>query len=346
VPSLLQPSRPEKSRWALTLSLLPLSVAVHAALIGVLLGVGALMPRPFHAPQEKRPVSLRRLDAQKWAANRGAARSAQRLERPAPLHPEGQVVDVAPGNNRRPEDSKYLATSDNQVKSETRAREQTRTWSRATPRTQTNPEAQPSAKGHMPSATQPPPSGVSLAESLLGRRTPIASLLPQTVSGTNDDAQAQGPVGTESGTQTSGTDTTEGGGAPNDALDDVPQGDGTSLNTREWKYAGFFNRVKQAVSAKWDPNHRLAQKNHSLGALVRITVMHVTLRPDGSLADLFVAQSSGLDELDAEAMAAFEKAAPFPNPPPALVEGGAIRFSFSFHVSHSGLAVPMPFKFR
>ncbi len=346
MPSLLHPTRATPSRRWLSLALLPLSLAFHAVAVLLLLAYSSLTSTPPKPkPPEKRPVSLRRLDSRQWASNRGAARTAQPLERPAPLHPQGQVVDVAPGNNRRSDDAKYLATTDNTVAKETRAREQTQTWSRATPKTQAHPEQQPSAKGAVPASAAPPPSGVNLAESMLGRRLPVPSLLPQTVSGTNEAEQPTAPVGTESGTQASGTDLTEGGGAPNDALD-VPAGDGTYLNTREWRYAAFFNRVKQAVSSKWDPNGRLRQRNRSLGAASRNTVMHVSLRPDGTIADLFVAQSSGLDELDAEAMKAFEKAAPFSNPPPALVENGLIRFQFGFTVSNEGLAMPTPFRFR
>ena len=50
------------------------------------------------------------------------------------------------------------------------------------------------------------------------------------------------------------------GAAPNDHLD-VDQGEGTFLNTREWKYATFFNRVKQAVGRNWDPNEPLRQRD-------------------------------------------------------------------------------------
>ena len=31
-------------------------------------------------------------------------------------------------------------------------------------------------------------------------------------------------------------------------------GEGTYLNTREWRYAGYFNRIKQSVSMTWDPS--------------------------------------------------------------------------------------------
>ena len=46
------------------------------------------------------------------------------------------------------------------------------------------------------------------------------------------------------------------GAAPNDHLQDVEEGDGTFLNTREWKYASFFNRVKQSVGRTGTPTSR------------------------------------------------------------------------------------------
>lgn len=340
--SLLGPSRPSRvERWPLLA--VPLSLLGHGLGMALFLGFSQLTmtPRP-PKPPAPRPVSLRRLDSKQWAANR-SARAAPLPERPAPIHPQGQVVDVAPGNDQPPVDSKYLATTNNRVQRETRAKEQTRTWSRATPKTSEHPEAPPAAKGVTASA--PPPSAINLAESLLGRRTAPSLLFPSSTGATDEAQPSTERAGTESGTQASGSESSEGGGAPNDALD-APEGDGTFLNTREWKYAAFFNRVKQAVSAKWDPNARLRSRTESLGFATRVTVMTVTLRPDGSLADLFVSQSSGVDALDAEAMKAFEQAAPFANPPPALVEQGFIRFSFGFHVTPDGLAVPRPFRFR
>lgn len=335
----LRQARRER-RWAL--AALPLGLMLQAGMVALFLGVSTLRPpKPPRAPPS-RPVSLRAVSSARWAANRGAV-GASVPERPAPLHSKGQVVDVAPGNNQVPVESKYLAESNNTVKKETRAREQTQTWSRATPKTQPNPTAQPSAKGR--ASPQQGSTSPDLLSSALGRR-PWRLVSEHSSPGSEQPAPStedQAPVGTELGTERSGTgDATEGGGAPNDNLNEVAAGDGTFLNTREWKYASFFNRVKQAVSARWDPNGRLRARNRELGMVERATVLVITLRPDGSLADAYVARSSGIDELDQEAVKAFEKAQPFANPPTAMVEQGGIRFSFGFTVTNGEFGGGMP----
>lgn len=321
---------------------LPLALVAHAVLLLLFLGYSALTAGPARPKKPvNRPVSLRQLDSKAWARNRGRLSPP---EREAPLHPQGQVVDVAPGNQQRPAESKYLASTDNTVKQETRAKEQTNRYSRATATTQARPEQLPSAKGKPAPLAPPPPSGIDLSASMLGRAAP--TLFPSQVRGTSSEPQESTAVpGSETGSQATPGSDQEGGGAPNDDLNNLPEGEGTFLNTREWKYAAFFNRMKQAVQAKWDPNSRLRAKGRGLG-VDRLTVLAVTLRPDGSLADVFVTQSCGLEELDVEAMNAFTKAQPFSNPPQALVEQGYIRFAFSFRVSNEGMAMPLPFRFR
>ncbi len=321
---------------------LPLALLAHGLMVLGFIGysrVTAGPPRPVKIVN--RPVSMRRIDSKAWASNRGRMSPP---EREAPLHPKGQVVDVAPGNQQVPTESKYLAMDNNKVKQETRAKEQTNKYSRATATTQAQPEKQASAKGKPAPLAPPPPSGIDLSQSMLGRAAP--TLLPSQARGTSSEQQESPAVpGTETGSQATPGSDQEGGGAPNDDLNNLPEGQGTFLNTREWKYAAFFNRVKQAVSAKWDPNARLRAKGRGLG-VDRLTVLNVALRPDGTLADVFVAQSCGIEDLDVEAMNAFTKAQPFTNPPAALVEQGFIRFGFSFHVSNDGMAMPLPFRFR
>ncbi len=125
-----------------------------------------------------------------------------------------------------------------------------------------------------------------------------------------------------------------------DHVEGVDVGDATFLNTREWKYAGFFNRVKQNVAEVWNP-FDAARSRDPTGSRYfnkdRTTILSVTLNPQGSITAIQVARSSGLDFLDQTAIDAFEKAQPFVNPPPGLADArGNISFTFGFHVSTGG----------
>ena len=133
------------------------------------------------------------------------------------------------------------------------------------------------------------------------------------------------------------------GAAPNDHLPNVEVGDGTFLSTREWKYASFFNRLKQKVGQHWNPNAVLQARDASgqiYGSQDRYTLLSVTMNRNGHIVELQVAKSSGLRFLDDEAVAAFVRAAPFVNPPPNMFhDKEAIQFSFGFYleISRGGL---------
>jgi TonB family protein len=135
------------------------------------------------------------------------------------------------------------------------------------------------------------------------------------------------------------------GAAPNDHLGEVDEGEGTYLNTKEWKYSSFFNRVKQSVGMHWDPGQQLRQRDRTgeiYGGRDRYTVLNVTLNERGMVKDIFVEKSCGLDFLDLEAIGAFERAQPFPNPPPGLMSGDAtVRFTFGFYLEMGSSAPRM-----
>lgn len=124
------------------------------------------------------------------------------------------------------------------------------------------------------------------------------------------------------------------GAAPNDHLADVEEGNGTYLNTKEWKYSSFFNRVKQGVGMHWDPGAPIRQRDPTgniYGGRDRYTILNVTLNDRGLIKNIYVEKSCGLDFLDVEAISAFERAQPFPNPPPGLIAADStVRFSFGF----------------
>ena len=124
-----------------------------------------------------------------------------------------------------------------------------------------------------------------------------------------------------------------GGPAP-DRLDGVEEGEGTFLNTRGWKYASYFNRIKRALASEWDPSGAMRARDPSgarFGQRDWMTVLSVRLDDAGGLKEVAVQRSSGLEFLDATAVQAFQKAQPFVNPPRGLAdERGEIAFTFSF----------------
>ena len=77
----------------------------------------------------------------------------------------------------------------------------------------------------------------------------------------------------------------------------------------------------------------------------RQTVLRIQLKPDGSLANVFLETASGVEHLDDEAIQAFRKAQPFPNPPPAGGRGAHFfRFRFLFRTvgAVQNACVPLP----
>ncbi len=127
-------------------------------------------------------------------------------------------------------------------------------------------------------------------------------------------------------------------GAPaNDHIEDVTKGESTLLNSREFKYATFFNRVKRSVSQHWSPRvgeeyRRRDPYGNIYGVRDRRTLLDIWLDGQGELVDVEVAKSSGVQFFDDVAIQSFRDASPFPNPPAGLVEpDGRIYFQFGFY---------------
>lgn len=130
------------------------------------------------------------------------------------------------------------------------------------------------------------------------------------------------------------------GGGSVDHLEEIEEGETTALNSKRWKYASFFNRLKRQVAQNWRPAEVYQArdpKGNVYGIKNRTTVVRVSLRKNGSVADIHVVKRSGVDFLDDEAVRAFRAAGPFPNPPEALADArDMISFSFSFVLEMSG----------
>jgi TonB family protein len=120
-----------------------------------------------------------------------------------------------------------------------------------------------------------------------------------------------------------------------DDLSGIDEDDENVLNSRRWKYASFFNRVRNGVSEHWNPQavHRANDPDGRVhGTKTRRTKLIISLNPDGSLNRIRIESSSDVGYLDEEAIRAVRQAQPFANPPPGLVDPntGLIEFGFAF----------------
>jgi TonB family protein len=139
------------------------------------------------------------------------------------------------------------------------------------------------------------------------------------------------------------------GGGTQDALKDIDEGDETALNSKKWRFASFFNRVKKQVAEHWHPEE-VYRRRDPTGAVYghqnRYTLVRVQIRPDGTLANVSLEQPSGLEFLDDEAIEAFRQAQPFPNPPRQLLErSGLINFGLGFLLDLNGATKMHFFKY-
>lgn len=126
-----------------------------------------------------------------------------------------------------------------------------------------------------------------------------------------------------------------GNGGVGDSVDHIPgvvSGGSTLLNSARWKHAGFFNRVKRAISREWRPQPIFRMYGRTWGIKIRVTIVVVTLDLKGKVLQVGVRRSSGVVALDVEAMRAVRAAVAFPNPPKALIRNGRVKFSFGFHL--------------
>jgi TonB family protein len=124
------------------------------------------------------------------------------------------------------------------------------------------------------------------------------------------------------------------GGSLDYIADIEDDGDTALLNTRKFRYWDFFQRVKEKVASEWEPARVWRSRDPTgvkYGVKDRLTVLRVTLDPDGALKRMLVQHRSGLEFLDEEAERAFSAAGPFPNPPNGLRnDRGEIEFQFGF----------------
>jgi TonB family protein len=256
------------------------------------------------------------------------------------LDPEKKLVKLdAIDSEKPPEDTEYVAEFDSSTDRQRRAPKH-----RPQPGQPTPPAGQRS-NAQQQSSEQSQPNPPSDSKALpLGGRSSARDGEGNAAQRAATDAAPDGTVPTNPGR--SGANFSPRGvagldglrkqwGTPGsyDDLDDLDEGDETVLNSRRWKFASFFNRVRDQVAEHWHPEVLHASNDpdgSKYGTKTRRTKLIISLNPDGSLHRIRLERSSDVDYLDEEAIRAVRAAQPFANPPPGLVNPDSEKIEFGF----------------
>lgn len=244
-------------------------------------------------------------------------------------------VDAVP-NERRPEDPKRVSEFDSSTDRETVAPSRRRTPAprgnpKASDRQDAAPESSPQEDTKRAGTALPLGGARSAGEQGASREGGDATATPSppAPSVAPSPRVLQGLPG--------GRGRTWGGPGNTDKIDDVDEGAATILDTQRWKYASFFNRMKNDIDQYWDPVARLRARDPDgriNGSKTRTTRVMIILNADGSLDKIKLQRSCNVDYLDDEALRAIRSAAPFPNPPKGMLDprDGKLHVPFGFIV--------------
>jgi len=324
------------------------------------------------ATAPRRAVSMSPLTARDWEQNRAVAGQTkppqvQRLPAPPPVPPppdqaKGQVVRVAPPREppkEPPKDARFLAEHDSAVEKETRSRLAANGLGRPAPVPTSplkpeplrGPRGQADA-GEQPKAESKPPEpprklafdwrpGKALRQEALRRpEQPEEAPAPAPAPSRPGEKGLPGADGTTLPPElrpSAAAYQALAGGPAADHLPDVEEGDATFLNTREWRYAGYFNLITERVDEQWVTTGRreVEQRDPSGQRFLykdRLAVLDVTLDDHGSVRNVRVVRSTGVDFLDRVAMDMFRRAETFANPPKGIIDArGQINFAFGIN---------------
>jgi TonB family protein len=121
------------------------------------------------------------------------------------------------------------------------------------------------------------------------------------------------------------------GAQPQDYVQGIKESDRTALNTREYLYFGYHQRIRQKLELEWTrllraELLRFYKSGRRLASEMEYsTRLMVILNDRGEITRIKILDMSGTQELDNVAVQAFNKAGPFPNPPKGLVKNGEVE---------------------
>jgi protein TonB len=126
-------------------------------------------------------------------------------------------------------------------------------------------------------------------------------------------------------------------GAPQDYIKGMKESNRTALNTKEFIFYGYYQRIRQRLDQAWVPilRERIVKYynsgRHLASDMEHTTKVVVLLNPQGEITGVKVVSESGTRDLDEAAVSAFNQAGPFPNPPRGIIgANGTIEIPWEF----------------
>jgi TonB family protein len=227
-----------------------------------------------------------------------------------------QIADSA-ANQQKTDTAKFLSEKDNKVDKETKAKagEQFKNSMKKA--------AKASAPEQKQAASKPKPATPQLFSQ---KYDPYAALVQKDMKKELKNF-SKGEIGAEKGESS----------ATNDHLDGVTEDLITKLNTKEYKYYGFYHRIKVQLNQWWQPRvrekvTRMVRQGRTIASDTnKVTRLVIVLNDTGNLVKVQVLGESGVRDLDDAAVEAFRQAAPFPNPPKGIIEtDGTVKIRWDF----------------
>jgi len=125
--------------------------------------------------------------------------------------------------------------------------------------------------------------------------------------------------------------------APKDYIKGLKEGESTALNTREFMFYGYYQRIRERLDRAWVPILRtqinaIYRRGRMLASQMDYsTKVLVFMNGGGEIVKVQVVTESGAHDLDDAAIKAFNTAGPFPNPPKGIIDrNGEIKIPWEF----------------
>lgn len=246
----------------------------------------------------------------------------------------GRLVDQdeTETNNQKPKDSKFLSAKDKTVKKETKAvhhgdfqNRDSKPAQKSATQQASQAQVQQAQQAAVPSSTAESMKTFKGGDMFVPSKkqeqkaATVSDLRPNTLNAMSESAM-------ETVSQTP------------DYLKDVAAGAETHLNTAEFLYYSYFNRIRKDLRQRWEPLiHqkvrdviKKGQQRELASTDTKMTSVLFTLDDRGVITRIQVRTTSGLSDLDDAAIEALRAIGQFPHPPKDLVINGIVQIPWTF----------------